>query len=203
MEEGINSPELHFVGDLANWKKWKIGDLITEAKRPVSLDDNTSYQLITVRRRNGGIISRGRLKGKDILVKNYYEVKEGDFVISKRQIVHGASGIVPHNLDRAVVSNEYLVLTSNDKITTRFWALISKLPGMYKIFFLSSFGVDVEKLVFDVEDWKKREICIPDIDQQLKIIQLFHQTEEMLTSHQKKYDRLVILKKSLLEKNVS
>lgn len=200
MEEQKKNPELSFEGSGSHWKTWKIGDLITEAKRPISLDDETSYQLITVKRRNEGVVSRGRLKGKDILVKNYYEVREGDYVISKRQIVHGANGIVPKVLDRSVVSNEYLVIASNEKITTRFWTLISKLSGMYKIFFLSSFGVDIEKLVFDVEDWKKREICIPNVDEQLKIIRFFDQMEGMLNSHQKKHDRLVTLKKSLLEK---
>jgi len=88
-----NTPDIRFGGFADDWKHSKIGDVITEKKRPVGLGDNITYQLITVKRRNEGIVSRGFLKGKQILVKNYFEVKAGDYVISKRQVVHGANGV--------------------------------------------------------------------------------------------------------------
>ena len=162
--------------------------------------DEDEYQLVTVKRRNEGVISRGKLKGKEILVKNYFKVKMGDYLISKRQVVHGASGIVPEVLDGAIVSNEYLVSVGNENISTDFLFLLSKRPEMYKKFFLSSYGVDIEKLVFDVEDWKKRTILVPSTNEQNQISALFCTIDHLITLHQRELVKLQNIKKALLEK---
>lgn len=200
MKKKINQPDIHFKDVGADWKMWKIGEVLTEKYRPIVVEDEKEYQLVTVKRRNEGVVSRGYLKGKNILVKNYFEVEEGDFIISKRQVIHGATGIIPKNLHKAVVSNEYLVATSNENISTEYWTLISKLPEMYKKFFLSSYGVDIEKLVFDVRDWKKRTITIPDFLEQKKITKFFYDLEQLILFYQNKYRKFVDIKKSMVEK---
>ncbi|MBW3087240.1 restriction endonuclease subunit S [Bifidobacterium sp. 82T24] len=160
--------------------------MVTEVARPVVLDDDKTYQLVTVKRRNGGVVSRDFLSGKDILVKNYYEIHAGDYLISKRQVVHGANGYVPEDLDGAVVSNEYMVLVSNDDISTEYWTLISKHREMYKMFMLSSYGVDIEKLVFNVEDWKRRQLHIPSVQEQRCLVSFFSRLDSLITLHQRK-----------------
>lgn len=198
--DGDDVPEVRFKGFTGKWERRKIGDILTEKKRPIELDDNKLYELVTVKRRNEGVVSRGFLKGKDILVKNYFEIKAGDYVISKRQVVHGANGIVPQSLDKAIVSNEYLVAVGNENITTEFLTIISKLPNMYKKFFFSSYGVDIEKLFFDVGDWKKRTVAIPSIPEQKRITGFFDQLDFLISLHQREIDKLKTIKKSCLEK---
>lgn len=197
---GANVPEIRFAGFTDAWKQWKVGDVLTEKQRPIKMEDDEEYQLVTVKRRNEGIVSRGYLKGKEILVKNYFEIRSGDYLISKRQVVHGANGIVPENLDKSIVSNEYLVAIGNKNITTEYWALISKRPDMYKQFLLSSYGVDIEKLVFDVEDWKKRTIILPSLPEQERITLFFKQMDNLITLHQRELEKLKNIKKSMLEK---
>ncbi|AIG28416.1 restriction endonuclease subunit S [Brevibacillus laterosporus] len=199
-KDGANVPEIRFAGFTDDWEQFMVSDVLTEQSRPIEMDDKETYQLITVKRRNGGIVSRGFYKGKDILVKNYYEVHEGDYVISKRQIIHGANGIVPKSLDKSIVSNEYLVCSGNEHITSEFWGLMSKLPEMYRLFFLSSYGVDIEKMVFDVEDWKKRMITIPSIPEQNKITEYFATLDNLISLHQHNLEKLKNIKKSMLEK---
>ncbi|OXX62600.1 restriction endonuclease subunit S, partial [Vibrio sp. V10_P2A27P122] len=97
-----NVPEIRFKGFSGEWQDKEIGSILAETKRPIELLDNELYQLVTVKRRNEGVVPRASLKGKDILVKNYYGIKAGDYLISKRQVVHGANGIVPESLDNAV-----------------------------------------------------------------------------------------------------
>ncbi|MGX9539520.1 restriction endonuclease subunit S [Shewanella sp. A22] len=194
------SPEIRHQGFSCDWQNKEIGSILAETKRPVELLDNELYQLVTVKRRNEGLVPRATLKGKNILVKNYYGVKAGDYLISKRQVVHGANGIVPESLDNAVVSNEYLVLTDSDEITAKFWTLISKRPEMHKLFFISSYGVDIEKLVFDVSDWKSRSITIPDVAEQNAITNHFQKLDSLINQHQQKHDKLSNIKKAMLEK---
>lgn len=195
-----NVPEIRFKKFSLAWRNKEIGSILAEIKRPVKLLDNEIYQLVTVKRRNEGIVPRSMLKGKNILVKNYYGIKAGDYLISKRQVVHGANGAVPENLDNAVVSNEYLVVTDSDEITAKFWSVISKRPEMHKLFFISSYGVDIEKLVFDVSDWKKRAITVPDVAEQNAITDHFQKLDCLINQHQQKHDKLSNIKKSMLEK---
>lgn len=193
-------PQLRFPEFTDDWEQRKVGETVTEVSRPIELNDYQEYQLVTVKRRNEGIVSRGKMYGKNILVKNYFEIHAGDYLISKRQLVHGANGIVPENLDKAVVSNEYMACVSNEFVTAEFLTLLSKTKSLQKDFFLSSYGVDIEKLVFDVEDWKKRSIIIPKIEEQNKICEYFSYLDHLITLHQRKLEKLKELKKGLVQK---
>lgn len=197
---GCKQPEIRLKGFSGDWEVGVIGNVVEEVFRPIDLDNETEYRLVTVKRRNGGIAERAILKGKDILVKSQFEVKAGDYIISKRQVVHGATGLVPHELDGSVVSNEYLVGQSTDKLNIEFFALLSTLPEMYKKFFLSSYGVDIEKLFFDVNDWKKREISLPCLAEQIQISKFFKQLDETLVLQQQQLQTLKNLKQAFLEK---
>lgn len=193
-------PDIRFKGFSGEWENKKIGRVLAEIKRPIELVDNELYQLVTVKRRNEGVEPRIVLKGKNILVKNYFSIRAGDYLISKRQVVHGANGIVPVSLDGAVVSNEYLVVTDSDHITASYWTIASIRPEMYKLFFISSYGVDIEKLVFDVADWKNRTILIPLVAEQRNITSYFQKLDELINQHQQKHDKLNNIKKAMLEK---
>lgn len=199
-KQGSNRPEIRLKGFIGDWQIEVIGDVLQEVLRPIDLDNETKYRLVTVKRRNGGIAERAILKGKDILVKSQFEVKAGDYIISKRQVVHGATGLVPPELDGSVVSNEYLVGQGTEKLSIEFFALLSTLPEMYQKFFLSSYGVDIEKLFFDVNDWKKREVLLPSLEEQLQISAFFKQVDETLNLQQKLLQTLKNLKQAFLEK---
>lgn len=199
-QKGSNVPQIRFKEFEAEWKDETIGEVFFEKKRPIVLKDHQKYELITVKRRNEGIISRGHLFGRDILVKNYSQLQVGDFVISKRQVVHGATGMIPPELDGAIVSNEYLVAVNSSKLLTEFLTILARLPAMRRKFFLSSYGVDIEKLFFDAEDWKKRDITIPATAEQTKIGEYFREVDQLIGLHQRKHDKLGALKKTMLQR---
>ena len=199
-QNGSCYPAVRFKKFTDPWEQWKVSDVITDIARPIELMDNQRYQMVTVKRRNEGVVSRGFMYGRDILVKNYYEVHTDDYLISKRQLVHGANGLVPESLNNAVVSNEYMVCIGNEFVSAGFLALLSKTKSLKRDFFLSSYGVDIEKLVFDVDDWKKRLIVLPTIDEQNKICAYFRCLDNLITLHQRELEKLQSIKKFLLEK---
>lgn len=196
----MGKPNIRFKEYTEDWEQRKFGEVITEVSRPIKMEDDKEYQLVTVKRRNEGLISRGYFYGRDILVKNYYEVHAGDYVISKRQLVHGANGQVPEKLDKSIVSNEYMVCADNSKMTTTFLTVLSKTKKLKKDFFLSSYGIDIEKLVFNVEDWKKRSVLLPSIKEQNRISKYFYNLDNIITLHQQKCDETKKLKKCMLQK---
>jgi len=194
------APRIRFRAYSEPWADEKIGDVIAEKRRPIVLEDDQRYELITVKRRNEGVVSRGHLRGRDILVKNYAQLKAGDFVISKRQVVHGATGIVPPALDGAIVSNEYLTAVDSEKLLTEFLTIVASLPSMRKKFFLSSYGVDIEKLLFDTDDWKRRRLLLPDIQEQSHIAQVFRHLDQIIALHRLKHEKLLSLKLAMVQK---
>lgn len=194
------APRIRFKAHSEPWADEKIGDVLAEKRRPIVLEDDQRYELITVKRRNEGVVSRGHLFGRDIMVKNYAELKAGDFVISKRQVVHGATGIVPPALDGAIVSNEYLTAVDSERLLTEFLAIVASLPAMRRKFFLSSYGVDIEKLFFDADDWRKRNVMLPDVQEQSRVGQFFRQLDKLLDLHERKHEKLAELKAAMLQK---
>lgn len=190
-DDGSNYPDLVEI---------KIGDAIKEAKRPLDMEDDEKYQLVTVKRRNEGIVSRGMFYGRDILVKNYYTVKKGDYIISKRQVIHGANGIVPPELDDAIVSNEYMVLTDSSTLLVNYLALYSMTKKMYHIFYISSYGVDIEKMFFNVDDWKKKKIMVPCIKEQQKVVKLFSLIDTVIAKQKETVSAWEERKKGVMQK---
>ena len=153
----------------ADWHAQKMKQWVALAERPVTLEDDKRYRLVTVRRGFGGVDLRGEYLGKGILVKNYFRVRQGDFLISKRQIAHGACGVVPESLDGAVVSNEYNVFVPNQGTNIEMFNLMMQLPHYTRLFYLMSDGVHIEKLLFKTQDWMRRQLAMPPIEEQRKI----------------------------------
>jgi len=88
----------------SNWDYKKYEEILIELKDPIDFNNNEYYELITVKRRNQGLVQRCILRGKAIKTKNLYNVKESDFIIAKMQIIHGACGLVPKHLSKAKIS---------------------------------------------------------------------------------------------------
>jgi type I restriction enzyme S subunit len=143
-------------------------------KRPVVWDDSHLYQLLSLRRASGGLFLREEIYGHKILTKKMNTTKEGDFLISKMQIVHGASGLTTAEFDGLHVSDSYVALrTKNERqLDIRFFAWMAKLPYMYHLALVSSSGVHIEKMTFDLDEYLDMHIEIPPtVDEQRRIVE--------------------------------
>lgn len=183
-----------------DWASKKIGLWLKLAERPIVLQDEEEYQLVTIRRGFGGVDSRGSFLGKNVLVKNYFIVKTGDFIISKRQIAHGACGIVPPEIDGAVVSNEYNVFLPQDGTNIQMFNLVMQLPHYKRLFYLMSDGVHIEKLLFKTQDWMKRTLAMPLLKEQKKIAEILSTQDKAIELQERKIEELKRFKKGCLEK---
>lgn len=183
-----------------DWASKKIGQWLKLAERSIVLQDEEEYQLVTIRRGFGGVDSRGSFLGKNVLVKNYFIVKTGDFIISKRQIAHGACGIVPPDLDGAVVSNEYNVFLPQDGTNIQMFNLMMQLPHYKRLFYLMSDGVHIEKLLFKTQDWMKRTLAMPLLKEQKKIAEILSTQDKAIELQERKIEELKRFKKGCLEK---
>lgn len=176
------------------WTRFPLGALLRRIERPAKLVDTETYQLVTAKRNRGGIVARENLRGDQIRTKTQFYVETGDFLISNRQISHGACGVVPAELHRAVVSNEYTAFHTSDVLDPRFLNALSHSVYFQQTCFHSSIGVHVEKLVFRLEDWLNWEFDIPPFSEQRRIVAVLDawdraidQTEALVDAKRKAY----------------
>ena len=162
----------------SEWTRYKIGELFDVVSRPVTMEDDVEYNLVTVKRNRGGIAFRERTCGKNIAVKSQFIIREGDFLISKRQIVHGACGIVSREFDGSIVSNEYAVLRPKSMLLIEYLGYLVHSVYMQQTFFHASIGVHVEKLIFKLNDWFKWSIHLPPREEQQEVIDAVSATED-------------------------
>lgn len=180
------------------WLKTTLGAHLKEVVRPANLDPTRTYRLVTVRRSRGGVDQRSELPGSDIKTPTQFYVKAGDFLVSKRQIVHGACGIVPPELDGAIVSNEYAVLNTHGDLDPRFLRYLSETTYFQQTCFHSSIGVHIEKMLFRLDKWLKWPINLPPLDEQLRIVAILDAASAEVTKIQKQLDLLKEEKRALM-----
>ncbi|HHR6141557.1 TPA: restriction endonuclease subunit S [Providencia alcalifaciens] len=200
--EGETEPKIRFpeFNNAGPWKLKPVGSVFTEKQRPINMQDDAEYSLVTVKRRYGGLVSRGIYKGKSIKVKSQFEVHENDFLISKRQIVHCACGIVPRELDRSIVSNEYAVLIPRNGNNVRFLNYFVQQPSVSLSFMQCSIGIVIEKMVFKLKDWLQEEFLFPEFEEQKKISQFLGRLDFIIDEQSKRVDFLRGYKYGLMQK---
>ena len=92
---------------MTKWPSVALGDVLTAASNRITLDPDATYSQVTARLWGKGLTLRAQVKGAEISATQQNAVSAGQFVISKIDARHGAFGIVPDELDGAVVSNDF------------------------------------------------------------------------------------------------
>lgn len=200
--QGETVPRLRFpeFRKAGCWKLKPIGKVLVEKQRPIDMEEDEEYSLVTVKRRYGGLVSRGIYKGSSIKVKSQFEVHENDFLISKRQIVHCACGVVPKELHGSIVSNEYSVLVPKKDNDVHFFDYFAQQPEVSLSFLQCSIGIVIEKMLFKLKDWLKEEFLFPEIEEQQKIAQFLGDFDEIIDKQSQKIESLKEHKKGLMQK---
>ncbi|MFG6545372.1 restriction endonuclease subunit S [Sulfitobacter sp. 1A13730] len=182
------------------WKRYRLGDLFDVVSRPVDLHDDTEYDLVTVKRSRGGIAFRERLPGKKIAVKSQFYIHEGDFLISKRQIVHGACGMVSAKFDGSIVSNEYTVLRPRKMLLLEYLGYLVHSVYMQQTFFHASIGIHVEKMIFKLDDWLSWPIHLPEQDTQQEMVNAVSAADRKIGLLQTQHSAIKRFKRGLMRR---
>ncbi|HEY5592507.1 MAG TPA: restriction endonuclease subunit S [Paludibacter sp.] len=100
---------------MKNFIPYRLGDIIIPNQQQVSINPFDEYKQIKLRLYQNGVELRETKKGSELGSKQY-NARKGQFIISKIDARNGAMGIVPENLDNAVVTGDFLLFDFNGKI---------------------------------------------------------------------------------------
>lgn len=195
------SGKIRLKGFNQKWKTFTYDQLLKEVKRPIEWNDSELYQLISVRRRSGGLFHRENLYGHQILTKGLRTAKAGDFLISKMQIVHGASGLTTKEFDGMKISGSYIAVVPKDKnvLNIEYFNWYSQRPHFYHQTLISSYGVHIEKMTFDFETFLSLGMKLPPIEEQNVISKTLDLASREIQILQGKLDKLNEQKKWLMQ----
>lgn len=166
-----------FSGFTKLWRRVRMSDILHEDRRQAPWSDSSEYSLISVRRRCEGLFLRMRCLGSEIETKKLFSVKSGDFLVSIKQVAHGAMAIVTPEFNGMHVSDSYVIFAAKrkDVLDISFFSWLTKMPWIRHLAAKASHGVHIEKMFFDPEHFLKQEISIPEsIEEQRRISAFLH-----------------------------
>lgn len=165
------------------WEKVRIGEVLTRVFRPIEWSAEMPLSLVSLRRRCGGLFRRPDMLGADYKTQDLHELRADDFLISKRQVVHGAWGLVTPDFAGTHVSKEYAIFVNSapTQLHMPFFAWLCQTPRMIRLARVASTGVHIEKLIFDPDVFLRDSIRIPcDIEEQRKITNILNTADKQL-----------------------
>lgn len=110
-------------------KTISIDEFLTKSEDWVPVQPDQRYKQITAKLWGKGLTLRGEVQGSAIAAARQYKAKAGQFLISRIDARHGAFGIVPANLDGALVSNDFPCFDINSsKVLPHFFEWYSRTP---------------------------------------------------------------------------
>lgn len=187
------------------WRRYRIGDILKEENRWVDWDDNIRYHLVSVRRWNGGLFSRGEVSASEIKVKKLKTIRAGDFVISHIQGAYGAMALVPDDFDGTKVSDLYSVLVPRAEVSfdIRFFSYLSQTGRMRRQIYAACNGFFAERLRlnFSPHDFLTQMVRVPTSPaEQRRIADVLDTITNEINLLQRRLEALRSQKKGLMQK---
>ncbi|WP_345798200.1 restriction endonuclease subunit S [Castellaniella sp. MT123] len=91
------------------WPVVPLADVLQHRKEFVTIDDTSHYKRCRVQLHAKGVLLRDRVSGADIKTKKQQVCQSGEFLVAEIDAKMGGFGLVPTELDGAVVSSHYFL----------------------------------------------------------------------------------------------
>src|SRR5262249_20813658 len=88
-------------------------------KEFIEIDDLQSYKRCRVQLHARGIVLRDKVAGVEIKTKKQQVCRAGEFLVAEIDAKVGGFGVVPTELDGAIVSSHYFLFVLNDALVDR------------------------------------------------------------------------------------
>lgn len=154
-----------------------IGDILKRIKRPISLVDDQEYKLVTIRMNHKGVVLREKKQGA-LIKSGMYEVRSGDFILSGIDARNGAFGIVPPELDRAIVTNDFWYFEINETIISK--ELFLELTATTWFDEICKRGSDgtTQRIRLQSDKFFSQSILLPALEEQGELLSRIHLVKE-------------------------
>lgn len=197
MTKENGKPQIRFAKFKDTWEQRKLGDIITEYKETV--DSDCTLPILTSSKTEGVILQEehfGRkqqhdITGYNILPRNYCTYRNRsdgvDFTFNINKCC-----------DKGIISKFYPVFSGKNSDVFFLSLVLNNSEEVVREIAYTCTGTGQKVLSF--LDLQKMKVRVPNFDEQKEIAAYFESLDHIITLHQRKYDKLTKVKKSMLEK---
>ena len=205
--ENNKTPSIRFKGFTDPWEQRKLGELVDRVVRKNTNNESTLPLTISAQY---GLVDQityfnNRVASRD--VSNYYLVLNGEFAYNKSTSDGYPFGAVKRLdlYEKGVLSTLYIVFTpkKEQQIDSDFLTVFFDTDRWHKgVAERAAEGARNHGLLnISAEDFFDIDFSVPkDVAEQKQIGSFIRQLNHLITLHQRKYDKLLNIKKSMLEK---
>ena len=152
-----------------NWPTVKLEEVLSLSRESVEIYPLRTYKQITVRLHHKGVVLREEKIGQRIKSKQYL-AKEGQFIISRIDARNGAMGLVPQELDGAIVTNDFLLYEINEKnLFTKYFDFLTSTKSFVWECIKASKGT-TNRVRLKPEKFLQIKISLPLLEEQKHIV---------------------------------
>ena len=200
MTKKSDAPAIRFKGFSDAWEQRKVGELLIERNEQAPM--NEEYPLMAFIA-NEGVAPKGERYDRSSLVtdtenKLYKRTEFGDFIYSSNNLETGSIGL--NKYGKACISPVYSVFHPTGIADSNFLG-----RRLVRKDFINSMvkwrqGVIYGQWRIHESDFLKIDIPVPSVEEQIQIGTFLDYLDNLITLHQRKFEKLTNVKKSMLEK---
>ena len=148
-----------------------LSKVLKRVKEPVEIEDGVLYKRITVRLYGQGVLKRDELLGKEIGTKRQFLAHAGQLIISRIDARNGAFGIVPSELEGAIVTNDFWLFDVQNALSEYLMLVLSSEP-FQKYWQTQSSGTTNRQRVSE-SSFLNTRIAFPSITEQQALLDAY------------------------------
>ena len=204
MQDNEKKPALRFKGFTDPWEQRKLEEYLEVSGQKNFEGIYTKEDVLSVSG-DFGIVNQIEFQGRSFAgasVANYGVVETGDIVYTKSPLKSNPYGIIKANKGKnGIVSTLYAVYKPKQSANPEFVQIYFEQDARMNNYMhpLVNKGAKNDMKV-SAENALKGQIVFPDIKEQRTISEFFRNLDTLITLHQRKYEKLVNIKKSMLDK---
>ena len=196
-KNGSSVPEIRFNGFTDDWEQRKFSELYARSseKNDGSIGMDKNITVATMQFKNDVKVSTTEY------LKTYYTFKLGDIAFEGHQSKEFRYGrFVENDIGNGIVSHIFAVFRPIQEYDLCFWKYaINNETLMQRILARST---KASTMMHDLvtNDFLKETFLVPSVKEQKQIGAFLNKLDNLITLHQRKVEKLQIMKKSMLEK---
>lgn len=155
---------------MTRWPRVSIGEMLERASEESRLEPDVRYHEVTIKLWGKGVISRGRVYGREVTT-NRRLVRADQFILSKIDARNGAVGVVPPELDGAIVSNDFpsFEVRDEERLSAAYFGWQAKSSGFVELCRAASEGT-TNRVRIKESRFLEQEILLPPLPEQQAIV---------------------------------
>ena len=189
-----------FTTSTFSWEQRKVGNLLIERNQQAPMSDEYPLMAFIA---NEGVAPKGERYDRSALVtdtvsKLYKKTEKGDFIYSSNNLETGSIGL--NKYGKACISPVYSIFEPTGIADSDFLGRRLVRKDFINAMVKWRQGVIYGQWRIHESDFLKIEITVPSVEEQRKIGAYLDQLDNLITLHQRKFEKLTNVKKTMLEK---